>query len=181
MNPFEVLREFYPTQSKVYTVLVKHGHQVAGKALEAARRVPHLKPDMTFIQEAALLHDIGIGLTGVKRWQCQGQHPYICHGILGRMLLEQCQLPRHALICERHIGVGLRAQDIRNQKLPLPARDMTPISIEEQIICYADNFFSKSANGSAAPKSIAEIRHELSRFGNCHVQRFDQWVQLFHC
>jgi uncharacterized protein len=96
------------------------------------------------------------------------------------MLLEQCQLPRHGLICERHVGVGLRAVDIRNQRLPLPLRDMTPISIEEQIICYADNFFSKSSNGSARPKTVAEIRREISRFGSYHLQTFDQWVQLFH-
>ena len=180
MNPFEVLRAFYPPRSKIYGILVQHGHLVGRKALEAARQVSAMKPDLQFIQEAAFLHDIGIGLTCVKRWGCRGDHPYICHGILGRMMLEQHQLARHAMVCERHVGVGLRAEDIRAQGLPLPIRDMTPVSIEEQIICYADNFFSKGVNGGSPPKTIAAILQELSRYGPYHVRTFEKWVRRFN-
>jgi uncharacterized protein len=56
---------------------------------------------------------------------------------------------------------------------------LIPISIEEQIICYADKFFSKNGNGRPAEKSIAEIIDNLNRYGPDKVQRFESWVQMF--
>ena len=44
---------------------------------------------------------------------CYGDKDYICHGYLGRALLEKEGLPAHALVCERHVGVGLSISDIR--------------------------------------------------------------------
>jgi uncharacterized protein len=84
-----------------------------------------------------------------------------------------------ALVCERHIGAGISTADIRQQHLPLPNRDMIPISIEEQIICYADKFFSKNGNDRPAEKSIAEIIDNLNHYGPDKVQRFESWVQMF--
>ena len=52
--------------------------------------------------------------------------------------------PRHALVCERHTGAGLSLKDIMDQKLPVPPREMLPVSMEEQVICFADKFFSKT-------------------------------------
>ena len=63
--------------------------------------------------------------------------------------------------------------------MPLPERDMIPLSIEEQIICYADKFFSKNGNGRPAEKSIATIIKSLSRYGPDKVRRFESWVQMF--
>ena len=43
-----------------------------------------------------------------------------------RELLEKEGLPQHALVCDRHTGVGITIEDIRAQELPIPERDMTP-------------------------------------------------------
>jgi hypothetical protein len=56
--------------------------------------------------------------------------------------------PELALVCERHIGVGISIAEIQHHNLPLPSRDMIPVSIEEQLICYSDKFFSKNGNAS---------------------------------
>jgi uncharacterized protein len=56
---------------------------------------------------------------------------------------------------------------------------MIPVSIEEQVICYADKFFSKNGNGRSAEKSITEITDNLSRYGPDKVKRFQSWVQMF--
>ena len=32
---------------------------------------------------------------------------------------------------------------IESNHLPIPHRDMLPVSVEEQVICYADKFFQK--------------------------------------
>ena len=179
MDPLELLAEFYDTRSKTFKILVEHGRQVAQKALAAAQRVPELKPDLEFIKTAAMLHDIGIFLTSSPDFGCSGKHPYICHGILGAELLKKKGHPKQALVCERHIGVGISIADIQQHNLPLPGRDMIPVSIEEQLICYADKFFSKNGSSQPAEKSIAEIIGNLKCYGPDKVKRFESWVQWF--
>ena len=179
MNPIEILERYYDPNSKAYQILVEHGRQVADKAREAAQRVPALKPDLDFIEAAAMLHDIGIFQTHTPQFGCFGKHPYICHGILGRTILKKESHPQLALVCERHIGVGISKADIRQQNLPLPDRDMIPVTIEEQIVCYADKFFSKNGNGRSAEKPISKILKKLSRRGPEKVQRFKSWVKMF--
>ncbi|MGD8343461.1 MAG: HDIG domain-containing protein [Desulfobacterales bacterium] len=179
MNPIEILERYYDPNSKTFQILVEHGRLVADKARKAAARVPELKPDLDFIESAAMLHDIGIFQTHTPLLGCFGQHPYICHGVLGSEILKKEGLPQLALVCERHIGVGISKSDIGQQILPLPDRDMIPVSIEEQIVCYADKFFSKNGNGRPTEKPITEIIASLKRHGPEKVQRFESWVQLF--
>ena len=179
MDPLELLAEFYDTRSKAFKILVEHGRQVAQKARAVAAKVSALKPDLEFIETAAMLHDIGIFLTRTPQFGCFGKHPYICHGILGGELLKAKGQSELALVCERHVGVGISKEDIQRHNLPLPDRDMIPISIEEQIICYADKFFSKNGNARPTEKSIAEIVDNLSRYGPDKIARFESWVKKF--
>jgi uncharacterized protein len=181
MNPIEVIAEFYDAGSKSYQILVTHGRQVADKAVEAAMRVSHLEPDLTFIKEAAMLHDIGIFETNTPELGCKGRHPYVCHGYLGRKILDDLGLPLHGLVCERHVGVGISSEEIRRYHLPLPQRDMVPISIEEQIICYADKFYSKNGKTGGDEKSVDDILNALYRYGPEKAARFQSWVNLFKC
>ncbi|MBW2583876.1 MAG: HDIG domain-containing protein [Deltaproteobacteria bacterium] len=181
MNPTDILAEYYDRRSKTFEILVTHGQQVARKAIEAAEQVSYLKPDLDFIEKAAMLHDIGILETNSPGLGCRGKHSYICHGILGRQLLEKVGVSEYGLICERHVGVGISADDVRQFNLPLPPRDMLPISIEEQLICYADKFFSKNgSNGrKAKQKSVESIVRGLKRYGADKVKRFQKWVEMF--
>ena len=179
MDPIAIISEFYAPDSRAFEILVKHGRQVADKALAAAGKVSHLNPDTAFIEQAALLHDIGIFLTRAPELECAGDKPYVCHGYLGRELLEQKGLPRHALVCERHVGTGITAAEIRRFDLPLPNRDMIPITLEEQLVCYADKFFSKSLNGNGKEKPVSEIMLGLSRYGEDKVEKFMAWHQQF--
>jgi len=181
MNPLEILTKFYDRRSNAFEILVQHGRQVARKALSAAEKIAHLQPDFDFIKNAAMLHDIGILHTDSPGFGCHGKYPYICHGFLGRELLDSIGLPQYGLICERHVGVGIGIDDIRRFNLPLPERDMVPISIEEQIICYADKFFSKNGNGQKknGEKSIEHIVESLQPYGQDKVEQFRTWVQMF--
>jgi uncharacterized protein len=180
MNPIDILAEYYKPGSKAFDILVDHGEQVARKALTVAERIPHLKPDLEFIENAAMLHDIGILETNSLKLGCSGKHPYICHGVLGRRMLEKIGMPEYGPICERHVGVGISAEDIRQHNLTLPVRNMLPVSIEEQIICYADKFFSKNGNGKQAKeKSVEKIVNGLKRYGPDKVKQFYRWVEMF--
>ena len=179
MNPIDIIAKFYDRDSKAYMLLIQHGRQVANKALNIAVKIPHLNPDLNFIQEAAMLHDIGVFMTNSPELGLSGEYPYVCHGYLGREILEKRGLPLHALVCERHVGVGITTEEIKQNHLPLPVRDMVPVSIEEKIVCFADKFFSKNGNLNEKEKSIKEILSDLERYGHDKVERFQEWVQMF--
>ena len=177
--PLHVIGNYYPPGSATYDMLVRHGEQVATKALAVAEQLDAVRIDKTFLHEAAMLHDVGIFMTDTPALGCHGDHPYICHGTLGRELLEGLGLDRHALVCERHVGVGLSVRDIEHQQLPLPVRDMRPQTIEEEIICYADKFYSKNGRQRPAGRSVPEIVTMLRHYGDRPAQRFQAWVRRF--
>ena len=123
------------------------------------------------MEEAALLHDIGIIRCYAPDIRCEGELPYICHGVEGRRMLEAEGLPRHALVCERHTGAGLTVDDIISQRLPLPLRDMTPQTLEERLICYADKFYSKSGD-IRREKTLDKVIKSMERHGPDTLARF---------
>ncbi len=178
MNPLQIISKYYEPGSKGWYILTEHSKAVRDFALDIAQRHPELKTDLQFISEAAMLHDIGIFLTNAPDLQCFGDKPYICHGYLGRELLEKEGYPKHALVCERHTGAGLSKEEIIAQKLPIPHRDMLPITVEEQIICFADKFFNKSKELTKA-QPIEKIRGKLLRYGEQQLKRFDRWAEMF--
>jgi uncharacterized protein len=180
MNPTDIINEFYELGSLCHNILIVHSTAVATKALAVARRVSHLNPDLGFIQEAAMIHDIGIFLTDAPSIGCKGRHPYVCHGVMGRKLMEGKGLPRHALVCERHVGVGLTIEEIKARNLPLPLRDMVPITLEEQIVCYADKFFSKKNSSNGHEMLLDDVIKDLEKRGQDKVQRFMDWAKLFN-
>lgn len=179
MDPIEIISEFYTPDSMTFDILIRHGRQVTVKALYAAEKVADLNPDTVFIEQAAMLHDIGIFLTRTPQLGCNGDKPYVCHGYLGGELLEQKGLFEHALVCERHVGTGISADEIQRASLPLPRRDMLPLTIEEEIICYSDKFFSKSPNGNGKEKPLSKILQGLSPYGEDKVEKFMSWHKKF--
>ncbi|MFH1153619.1 MAG: HD domain-containing protein [Pseudomonadota bacterium] len=178
MTPESIIRDYYPPGSQTLDILLRHAEQVAKKGLEIARRVSHLEPDTGFIEEAAMLHDIGIFMTRAPAIGCFGGSPYICHGLLGRNLLESIELPRHALVSERHTGAGISRDNIIEHGLPLPLRDMIPLSIEEIIVCVADKYFSKNPSKSDLTMTRVDIFQELKTIDASHGERFSTWADL---
>jgi uncharacterized protein len=180
LNPWPLLEKYYPPGDPAREILFAHSRAVAAKALTVARRVATSQTlDLSFIEEAALLHDIGIRFVQAPAIGCHGDLPYLAHGYKGRELLEAEGWPRHALVCERHIGVGLSAAAIVAQHLPLPLRDMIPETPEEVIISYADLFFSKGEQELTREKEVERVRQSLARFGTENLATFDRWHALF--
>lgn len=165
-----IIDKYYAKDNRLRTILMVHSRLVADKALACAR-ARDIEADLRFVEEAALLHDIGIYLCKAPDICCEGELPYIRHGVEGRRILEQEGLPQHALVCERHTGAGLTIEDIVNQKLPLPRRDMTPRSIEERLVCYADKFYSKSGD-IRQEKPIEQVIKSMERHGKATLSRF---------
>ena len=173
-----IIYRFYNPDSVLCKLLIKHSTQVAELSKQISQRLidTHVPVDIDFVVEAAMLHDIGIIHTNAPGIYCHGSEPYIRHGVLGRAMLEELGLFRHALVCERHTGTGLSIREIEQQNLPLPHRDLLPQSIEEKIVCYADKFFSKSHPDVI--RSVEVARSKLLKFGEETVARFDEMLAL---
>lgn len=190
MDTQYIIRQFYTHGTKLYDIFMRHAECVTKKSIDIAFRIAHLnsdsKPDTEFIQEAAMLHDIGIFMTDSPSIHCMGRHHYVCHGYLGRELLDSLGFPRHGLVSERHTGTGITAENIRINNLPLPCRDMLPITIEEEIICFADKFYSKKSKSADKEKSIEQVIENMKKFDRLfsnsstyHYDRFTAWMQKF--
>jgi uncharacterized protein len=163
LDPLKILSKYFDPSSKTYELLLDHGQKVAAKARQIADLNPDQPVDKEFLSEAAILHDIGICKVNAPKIGCFGELPYVCHGVEGRKILEIENLPRHALVCERHVGLGLGREYIANQSLPLPIRDMTPQTIEEKIICLADKFYSKGQPDEKTFRQVvfSQIKHNI--------------------
>lgn len=177
MQPLDLIDKYYPQDNELKKILLVHSRAVADKALWIARQHPELKLDETFLYEAAMLHDIGIFLTNAAPIFCFGMHPYISHGYLGSGLVSEAGFYRHALVCERHTGAGLSLEDIVRQQLPLPQREMLPVTMEEQVICFADKFYSKTR--LEKEKSVEGARKSIAKYGEPGLMRFNRWCELF--
>jgi uncharacterized protein len=80
-------------------------------------------------------------------------------------------------VAERHTGTGLTLQQIERQQLPLPHEDFSPETLEEQIVCYADKFYSKSRMERVL--TVAEAAQSLEKFGHEGVLKFLEWSRMF--
>lgn len=177
MDPYALIDRYYPVGGEAHTILLDHSRSVAEKAVRLARLHPEMGLDVAFIEEAGLLHDIGVFMCDAPGIGCYGENAYICHGYLGAELLRREGYPRHALVCERHTGTGLSLRMIDEGGFPLPRREMLPVSLEEQLICFADKFFSKTKLGKE--KSTDKVIQSLSKYGDETVARFKGWCKLF--
>lgn len=176
-SPETIIHKYYAGQPELEDILLTHSRQVARKTMAICAAHPELNLDGQFLYEAAMLHDIGIIRTDAPGIQCFGTEPYICHGIIGAEMLRAEGLPRHARVAERHTGTGITPEQIRQQGLPLPMQDYSPETMEEQVVCYADKFFSKTR--LTEEKTPEHVVRSLSRFGEEGIERFRRWQELF--
>lgn len=177
MNYQEIIDIHYPVGSRRRDIYIRHCRQVADKALDIAIRLS-LPLSSEAIEEAAMLHDIGIFLTDADGIDCHGTEPYICHGILGAGLLREAGFCEDtARVAERHTGAGISVEDIDELNLPLPRRDYMPETLLERLICYADKFYSKS--GDMKEKALDRVRSSMSRHSSATLARFEKLHEEF--
>lgn len=175
-----LIDKYYAGSPELKHVLLTHSRQVADRALAIVARHPEWVEsgavDPQFVEEAAMLHDIGIIYCDAPKIYCMGPHKYIEHGYLGAELLRQEGLDKHALVAERHTGTGITLDQIYREDLPMPERNYCPESIEEKVICYADKFYSKSHLGEEV--ALSKIKANIWRYGHDAVVRWNELEAL---
>ena len=173
----EIIKKYIDDSKPLYRIYMIHAVLVTGKALTIARRLK-LEPEIClFIEQASMLHDIGVVMVDAPDIDCRGTLSYIEHGVAGRKLLETEGLFEHALVCERHIGLGLTRDEILEKKLLLPPRDMIPITIAEEIVCFSDLFFSKSQKNLWHEKKMAEVIKTAAKYDQ--LQQFTVYAKRY--
>ncbi len=163
MDYQRIIDKYYPADNALRRVLLQHSRQVADRCLQIVRNHRELPVDVQFLEEAAMLHDIGIFRCHAPSIYCEGTEPYIRHGQIGGELLRQEGFERHARVCERHTGTGLPGFE--------------PETLEEQIVCYADKFYSKSRPDRVL--TVPEAAQSLEKFGHEGVLKFLSWAERF--
>ena len=177
MNCQAIIDKYYPEDDALRRLLLKHSRQVADRCLLIAKNHPELHADVPFLEEAAMLHDIGIRWCHAPSIFCTGDEHYIRHGLIGGELLRREGYERHARVCERHTGTGITREQIERQQLPLPLADYEPETIEEQMVCYADKFYSKSHPDRIL--TVEQAAQSLEKFGHEGVKKFLSWSKKF--
>lgn len=179
LDYLSLINKYYQVGTRTYKIFLVHAVLVTNKALAIARRLNLSDEEKTFIEEAAMLHDLGVFQVDSPKMDCTGDLPYIAHGVAGAAILRAENLPEHAKVAERHVGVGLTKQEIETRQLPLPTQDFIPTSLAEKIITYADLFFSKREATLWQEDSPEEIIAELREYGEDQAQIFENWRQEF--
>lgn len=172
----ELIDKYYAEQTELRLLLLQHSRQVADRALRIVNLHPEWQVDKTFVEEAAMLHDIGIIYCAAEKIFCRGTHRYIEHGFLGAELLRKEGLPQHARVAERHTGTGITMEQVLRDNLPMPVQDYCPETLEEKIICYADKFYSKTRPGLES--DTKRVRDNIWKYGHDAVLRWDALVEL---
>ena len=172
-----IIDKYYPQDGDLRRLLMKHSRQVADRCLLLAGRHPELQLDVAFLEESAMLHDIGIRWCHAPSIFCQGDEHYIRHGLIGGRILREEGYPKHARVSERHTGTGITKEQIERQSLPLPLADYIPETLEEQVVCYADKFYSKSKPDRQM--TVEQTAQSLAKFGQEGVDKFLSWSRMF--
>lgn len=109
--------------------VIAHCHKVSELAVSIAEQVKE-PVDRELVRLGGLLHDIGRSRT----------HD-IGHALAGVEIARDFGYPEALVsIIERHIGAGITAAEA--ERLGLPRKDYLPLTLEEQIVSYADNLIS---------------------------------------
>lgn len=134
-------------------------------------RTKDLQLDARLVKAGALLHDVGV-------YRLVSDDMYIRHGLLGaKVLKDEGYPPALCRFAACHTGVGLTAEDIRVEELPLPPHDFVAKTAEERLIMYADKFHSKTSPPQFNNPPV--IKKDLARFGDDKIPKFKTLVQEF--
>lgn len=121
--------------------------------------------DIDLLRAGAFLHDIGRSV----------DHS-IMHAVIGASIADDLGLPREVVeIIRKHVGAGLDEQDVI--EMGLPKGNYIPDTIEQKIVCHADNMVSDNKfvphtysvdrlmhKGSVrGARRIADLHKELSK------------------
>ncbi len=140
-----------------------HSNIILEIALKLAKDLKSKKGiavDISLLTTGTLLHDIGV-------YQCYSKEmnpdknskAYINHGFAGAEIITNEGFPDNVVrFAITHTGTGLTKEDIERENLPYEKIDYIPITLEEELLCYADKFHSKYPSFSSYEKQLDNMK-----------------------
>ena len=127
--------------------IIEHVCTVHAIAMEMARRSG---ADLRLVSAGALLHDVG-------RSRTQG----LFHVVEGVKIAEARKLPEPLVkVIQHHVAAGFTPGEAK--ALGLPEGDYMPTTLEEKIVCHADNL----VKGPDGVQTLEEASAEVLRKGH---------------
>lgn len=156
-----------------------HSQIVRGVAeqLIAGLEEKNIKCNKSLVIEGALLHDIGVYLCSDDELNPDNSLPkYLSHGHCGYDFLKKEGLSNEvARFPLTHTGTGITVEDIIRDKMPFKAEDVIPITLEEEIVCYADKFHTKYPSFN----TFEEAKARLEKFDKEKGVLMDRFKRKF--
>lgn len=138
--------------------IIEHTLEVLDRTLELHKKYGG---DLRLLMAGAMLHDIGRTVT----------HG-VAHGVEGAEIIKDKGWDEElARIVERHVGGGITKEEAKEQDLPV--RSYIPETLEEKIVCHADN----TAGGGDRFEDLIRRMEEAGYSGS--VERMKKLAEEF--
>lgn len=134
--------------------------KIALRIAEKLENAIEAKIDKESLSIGAYLHDIGV-------YSCFDEDllpdtrlpPYVAHGYVGYKILKKEGFPEKiARFAATHTGTGFTVQDFERENIPeYPPNNWIPVTLEEEILCYADKFHTKYPSFSTFEEQKARL------------------------
>jgi uncharacterized protein (TIGR00295 family) len=127
--------------------IIKHVCVVMVIAVAMARAS---SANISLVRAGALLHDLGRSRTQT-----------VLHSYEGARILRERGFPEELVrVVQRHMGAGFTTEEA--SVLGLPEGEYMPITLEEKIVCHADNL----VKGTAGVQTLQEALEDMNRRGH---------------
>ncbi len=167
------LHKKYASSEKHFELCWRHCEIVAEIALSSADK-KGLDVDKELLEAACLLHDVGSYMLMDEDANISGY--YNLHAIFGSKILEEEGIDDRILkAVERHVQLGMTAEDYRKSGWKNPYKDYIPVTYVERLVNYADRFHSKVP----VFNSYETICKKLEKHTPHKVEVFDDYIEEF--
>lgn len=133
--------------------------------------------DIDLLTKGVLLHDIGVYHCYDEDFNPGNNLPqYIEHGYVGYKIILDVDIPEEiARFALRHTATGLTEEDIKKGNLNLPHGNYIPVTLEEEILTYADKFHTKYPSFS----NFGEQKKSLEKYSIRNSIMMDRFALKF--
>lgn len=130
----------------------------------------NIEVDREIIEIGAMVHDIGYYHCYDDELNVDCKTLPILHGFKGAEILKGEGFPESwQRFCLVHSATGFTKEDVAREKMPVAADDYLPITIEEEIVTYADKYHTKHP----AFDSYENITSRIGKFDPDRKVRFE--------
>jgi uncharacterized protein len=156
----------------------------------------NIKINKELLFQGVMLHDLGVYVCFDEDFNPDTNLPeYVYHGFEGyKLILNEGLEEEVARFSCTHTATGLTREDIERENLKVEIKDYIPVSIEEEILCFADKFHTKYPSfntyeeqferiGKFDPNRKVKLDNLKRKFGIPDLkklhEKYDNWNQEF--